>query len=132
MMMETQVNKRLVHMLFVFFFYMSTGSSVLFFCPMRLVYIIYNNIYKYSDIHLIPLMFLPDSLLLFLLGFVFGNPAPGGQGDVDVQDSHNDDGKIERCYGRPERHRGVGEELQRQKKRKREKCTLSTHSPSTL
>lgn len=67
--------------------------------------------------YLIPLMFLLYPLLFFLLWFVFGNPAPGSQGDVDVQNCHNDDREIKCSYGRPKRHRRVGEELQTQKKR---------------
>lgn len=65
----------------------------------------------FSAIYLIPLMFLLYSLLLFLLWFVFGDPASGGQRDVDVQDCHNNDWKIECCYSCPERHHGVRKEL---------------------
>lgn len=57
------------------------------------------------------------SLLLFLLWFVFGNPAPGGQGDVDVQDCHDNDREIERCYSRPKRHCGVRKELKKRERK---------------
>lgn len=60
---------------------------------------------------LIVMMFLLYSLLLFLLWFVFGDPASGGQRDVDVQDSHDNDWKIESCYSSPKRHCGVRKKL---------------------
>lgn len=52
---------------------------------------------------------------------MFGDPAPGGQGDVDVQDCHDNDRKIECCYSRPKRHCRVRKELKKKKmKRKTE------------
>lgn len=62
-------------------------------------------------------MLLLYSFLLFLLWFVFGDPAPGGQGNMDVQDCHNNDRKIECCYSRPERHRRVRKELSKEREK---------------
>ena len=54
-----------------------------------------------------------DSLLVLLVGLLLGHPAPGGQGDVDVQDGHDDDRQVERRDRRAERHRRVRQELSR-------------------
>lgn len=43
---------------------------------------------------------------------MFGDSAPGGQGDVDVQDRHDDNGEIKGCDRRPERDCRVGEKLE--------------------
>ncbi len=65
------------------------------------------------------LMLLLYSFLLFLLWFVFRDPTPGGQGDVDVEDCHNNYRKIEGCYSCPECHCRVRKELQKERKKER-------------
>lgn len=73
---------------------------------------------------------------------MFGDPAPGGQGDVDVQDCHDNDRKIECCYSRPKRHCRVRKELKKKEnemkdrkwereKEKKERKTLMTLRCST-
>lgn len=72
----------------------------------------------YNKNSLISVILLLYSLLLFLFWFVFGDPAPGCQGDVDVEDGHNNYRKIESCNSCPKRHRRVRQELQKEGKNK--------------
>ena len=53
---------------------------------------------------------------------MFGHPAAGGQGDVDVQDGHDDDWQVEGCDRRAECHRWVRQELSRDKQEVRMTC----------
>lgn len=65
--------------------------------------------------NLVSLMTLLYSFLLFLLFPVFGNSTSGSQRNVDVQDCHDDDWKIECCYSGPKCHCRVRKELNKKR-----------------